>query len=223
MGSLGVTRIRIGLVLALLGVAGGHAGIHGGDVLWSSPVVVVIDPGHGGSDPGAISRSGDLEKDLTLSVARLVALEASRDPGLRVVLTRENDRFVELADRAAKARQVGAALFVSLHANAYSDPSVSGIETFVDEAAPCGGRSEQLAALLQRNVLAVMGSKDRGVRRASLFLWRLSIPAALVEMGFMTHTAENRALHDVERQKGLARAILSAVRAFLGGEPTSQR
>lgn len=211
------SRLRWALLIAVLGAGLGSLAIGGGGVVGRAPVVVVIDAGHGGEDPGAISRLGNLEKHLTLTMARLVATEALKHPELHVILTRNDDRFVELADRAAKAREVKAALFVSLHANAYSDPSVRGVETFVDEKAAPGSKSETLAACLQRHVLAATGSKDRGVRRAPLYLSRLTIPAALVEMGFMSHAEENALLHKPEVQRKIAAAIVAAIAEFVAG------
>jgi N-acetylmuramoyl-L-alanine amidase len=91
---------------------------------------VVLDPGHGGSDPGAIGPSGVKEKDVALDIARKVAPLLVRD-GLLVVLTREDDRFVPLEDRTARANSFGADLFVSIHCNAAENRARHGVETYV--------------------------------------------------------------------------------------------
>jgi len=180
--------------------------------------VVVIDAGHGGEDPGAVGADGTREKDVTLAVARLVQMAALADPTIQVVLTRDSDVFVALADRARMANQRRAALFVSLHVNACSDPSVCGVETYIDAKQPGDGASARLAAALQTRVAWVMGSRDRGVRAASLFITRAAMPAALVEMGFITNFQERGALRNLARQKEVAAAVYAGIRAFLADE-----
>jgi N-acetylmuramoyl-L-alanine amidase len=91
---------------------------------------VVIDPGHGGTDPGAIGPAGTREKDVTLDVARRVAPLLTRD-GLTVLLTREDDRFIPLEDRMARANAFPADLFVSIHCNAAENHVRHGVETYV--------------------------------------------------------------------------------------------
>jgi len=94
------------------------------------PFILVLDPGHGGKDPGA-SRKGVAEKDIVLSLAKTIrARAAARYPNITVVLTREDDRFVPLEERAVIANRHDGDLFVSLHTNAYSDPEVGGVEVY---------------------------------------------------------------------------------------------
>jgi N-acetylmuramoyl-L-alanine amidase len=91
---------------------------------------VVLDPGHGGRDPGARGVSGDIEKEITLAIAALVAEQLADDRQIRVVLTRIDDTYVSLEQRTAIANAEGADLFVSIHANASENPRLSGIETY---------------------------------------------------------------------------------------------
>lgn len=91
---------------------------------------VVIDPGHGGKDNGASSRSGLKEKDLALKVSKLVASKVRNELGLKCVLTRETDVFLPLEERTAIANTSGADLFISIHANAHKDRSINGLETY---------------------------------------------------------------------------------------------
>jgi len=91
---------------------------------------VVVDPGHGGTDPGAIGPAGVREKEVTLDVAHKVAPLLARD-GLTVILTRDDDRFVPLEDRAARANAFGADLFISIHCNAAENHMRHGVETYV--------------------------------------------------------------------------------------------
>jgi len=90
---------------------------------------VCIDPGHGGKDPGAISRWGTREKNLVLAVARMLARELGAR-GFETVMTRSSDVFVELDERPVVAERLGADVFISIHANACRDPSVRGIEVY---------------------------------------------------------------------------------------------
>ncbi len=158
---------RLIVVLGLLGVALGVVAIGIGGPPAPPPLrVVVIDAGHGGEDPGAVGADGTREKDVTLAVARLVQTAALADPTIQVVLTRDKDVFVELADRARMANQRRAALFVSLHVNACSDPSVCGVETYIDAKQPDDGASARLAAVLQARVTLCGLLGDRAGRSA---------------------------------------------------------
>lgn len=94
-------------------------------------LVVVIDPGHGGEDPGASGRRGVREKDVVLAIAKRLAAELERQPGIRPVLTRDGDYFISLNERREIARKARADLFVSIHADAYRDPSARGATVYV--------------------------------------------------------------------------------------------
>ncbi|HLN85244.1 MAG TPA: N-acetylmuramoyl-L-alanine amidase [Candidatus Limnocylindrales bacterium] len=101
---------------------------------------IVLDPGHGGKDPGAIGIGGSTEKDIVLSVAKKLAVKLRREMGVQVVLTRKDDRFVALEDRTAVANAEDADLFISLHMNASPNGDARGLETYyldntTDEAA----------------------------------------------------------------------------------------
>jgi len=94
-------------------------------------LVIAIDAGHGGQDPGARGANGSREKDLTLAVARELARQVNATPGLRAYLTRDVDVFIPLAQRYQKARAAKADLFVSIHADAFTNPAASGSSVFV--------------------------------------------------------------------------------------------
>jgi N-acetylmuramoyl-L-alanine amidase len=93
-------------------------------------IIVAIDPGHGGEDPGAHGRRGTYEKNVTLAIARKLKAMMDQEPNLRGVLTRDGDYFVPLYQRVVKARKVDADLFVSIHADAYGNPNASGSSVF---------------------------------------------------------------------------------------------
>ncbi len=144
---------------------------------------VVLDPGHGGRDPGAVGIGGLQEKqvvnDITPQVAAIL-----REQGVNVVLTRESDYELDLAPRVQIAERANATIFVSIHANAISmsRPDVNGIETFYSSAA-----GQRLANTVHTSVLAEMGMRDRRVRSARFYVIRnTSMPAILVETGFVT-------------------------------------
>jgi N-acetylmuramoyl-L-alanine amidase len=94
------------------------------------PIIVAIDPGHGGEDPGAIGRRGTREKDVTLAIARKIRSLIDRERGMRTMLTRDDDYFVPLNTRVEKARRVQADLFVSIHADAFNTPQARGSSVF---------------------------------------------------------------------------------------------
>jgi len=94
-------------------------------------VTIALDPGHGGEDPGAIGRSGSREKDVVLSIAKRLKAKIEEQPNMRVMLTRDGDYFVPLHVRVQKARKVQADLFVSIHADAWVEPTARGSSVFV--------------------------------------------------------------------------------------------
>jgi len=94
-------------------------------------VTIVLDPGHGGEDPGAVGRGGSYEKHVTLSVAKRVKAKIDAVPNMRAVLTRNADYFIPLGQRVSRARRLQADLFVSIHADAFLKPTARGSSVFV--------------------------------------------------------------------------------------------
>lgn len=97
---------------------------------WSRKITIAIDPGHGGEDPGAIGASGSREKDITLKVAKKLKARIDSDPNMRAVLTRDGDYFIPLHGRVMKARKMQADLFISIHADAFTNPAARGSSVF---------------------------------------------------------------------------------------------
>ena len=183
------------------------------------PPLIAVDPGHGGSDPGARGVTGVLEKDVNLSIGLLVD-QLLRDVGLRTLLTRDDDSYPTLQERTDLANQAGAAIFVSIHNNASGDPTSSGTETFywgtTDSYSVEGKR---LADAIQRNLIASLGSVDRGARIhwSSLHVLRESLmPAALVEVGFLTNAVEEAKLRDPVYLQAAAAGIVKGIIEYLG-------
>jgi N-acetylmuramoyl-L-alanine amidase len=177
---------------------------------------VVIDPGHGGPDPGAIGIGGLREKDVVLDVSLQVA-QLLQARGVQVTLTRTSDIDLDLPPRVSIANGSGSDAFVSIHANALSmaRPDVNGVETFHFS----GGRSQMLAGALQSRMMAVSpGSPNRGVKQGRFFVIRRTVmPAALVEMGFVTGAIDAPRLANPDFRRRMALAIAAGILDFLGG------
>jgi N-acetylmuramoyl-L-alanine amidase len=126
-------------------------------------VTVVIDPGHGGEDPGAIGHGGSYEKHVTLSIARRLKAKIDAQPNMRAVLTRDGDFFIPLGQRVAKARKVKADLFVSIHADAFIKPTARGSSVFV--LSENGASSTAARWLAQKeNAADLIGGVNLGVK-----------------------------------------------------------
>jgi N-acetylmuramoyl-L-alanine amidase len=126
-------------------------------------VTIVIDPGHGGEDPGAVGRGGSLEKNVTLAIARRLKARIDATPNMRAVLTRDGDYFIPLGQRVAKARRVKADLFVSVHADAWIKPTARGSSVFV--LSENGATSSAARWLADReNAADLIGGVNLGVK-----------------------------------------------------------
>ena len=167
---------------------------------------VVIDPGHGGKDPGATSVLGTREKDMVLEVARMVAAELTAQ-GVEVIMTRSDDRFIELEDRPAIAARVRADLFVSIHADAAANRLAAGFTAYVDNS-PSKGSLAAANAILRRMCDNCSPTPSRGVKNASYrVLVGSRTPAVLIELGFLTNRAEAALLGSPGYQRSAAHAI----------------
>ncbi len=175
---------------------------------------VVIDPGHGGPDPGAVGIGGLRETDVVLDVSLQVA-QLLQARGVSVSLTRTSEVDVDLPPRVALANNIGAQVFVSLHANALSmsRPDVNGVETFYFQ----GGNSQRLASMIQDRLMAVSpGTPDRGARPGRFYvIRRTTMPSALVEMGFVTGSIDAPRLADPNFRRRLAQAVATAILEYL--------
>ncbi|NJJ38004.1 N-acetylmuramoyl-L-alanine amidase [Paenibacillus apii] len=192
---------------------GGNAGGISGE----GKPVVVLDAGHGGSQPGAISAAGRVEKDFNLAVILKAGALLQSDGRMTVIFTRSDDVTLGLQDRVKVAEEAGANVFVSLHANAMPTTAsnwnkVNGSETYYT-------RSESLpfARIMHKHLVEGTGFKDNGVRAKSLHVTReTSMPAVLLEAGYLTNPAEEAALYTEELQNSLAREIAAGIIEYLG-------
>jgi N-acetylmuramoyl-L-alanine amidase len=169
---------------------------------------VVIDAGHGGKDPGAISVRGFYEKTVNLSVARKVAARLKQS-GLKVILTRNNDRFIELDRRAEIANEYRADLFVSIHADSSLNRTHKGYSVYVARQA-CAN-SQKVARAIARN-LHKISPDGNGIKQADYrVLVKTRMPAVLVEMGYISNHGEAAIIATDSFQKSVAGAICAGI------------
>lgn len=174
-------------------------------------VVVVIDPGHGGRDPGAIGIGGLREKDVVLDISLQVS-SILEQQGVQVIMTRTDDREIDLEPRVQLAERVNATLFVSIHANAInmSRPDVNGVETYYYS------NGWGLARAIHNSILQYTGARDRRVRQANFYvLRRTSMPAVLVEVGFVTGAEDASRLAEPAFRTQMAQAIAYGIIQYL--------
>ncbi|NEO87054.1 MAG: N-acetylmuramoyl-L-alanine amidase, partial [Spirulina sp. SIO3F2] len=173
--------------------------------------LVVIDPGHGGRDPGAIGIGGLREKDVVLPISLEISRTLQRQ-GVQVIMTRSDDRYVTLAGRTQIANRARADIFVSIHANAISlsRPDVNGVETYYYTS---GGR---LAQTIHQSILNNVSIGNRGVKRARFYVLRhSSMPAVLVEVGFVTGRQDAPRLANPAFRSQMAQAIARGILLYL--------
>ncbi len=195
----------------------------GGDALSKAVMghTVVIDPGHGGSDTGAIGPSGACEKDVALAVS-LRTRDLLTKAGAHVVMTRTDDVDVAYAGSSAsrelQARVDAAAaheeaeLFLSVHCNSFSNPDAHGMETYYY---PKTDADERFATLLNEELAAAGGLYNRGVKYAHFYVLKHSdIPASLAELGFISNPEEEQLLTDPAYQETLAQALFRAIARY---------
>ena len=177
---------------------------------------VVIDPGHGGPDPGAVGIGGLRETDIVLDVGLQVA-QLLQARGVQVLMTRTSEVDVDLPPRVSLANSSNADVFVSIHANALSmaRPDVNGVETFYFQS----GSSLRLAQEIQSQIMAISpGTPDRGARPGRFFVIRRTVmPAVLTEMGFVTGSLDSPRLADPNFRRRLAVAVATGILSFLQG------
>jgi N-acetylmuramoyl-L-alanine amidase len=174
-------------------------------------VLVVIDPGHGGKDSGAPGLGGLLEKDVVLPISTKLA-RILEENGVQVVLTRDADFFVELQGRVDIAKRVNATLFVSIHANSVDNrPEVNGLELYYFDSGY--GLAESVRQKILENISTL---KNRGTRKARFYVLRKnSMPAILVETGYMSGREDNPRLGSSEYQSRMAEGIASGILNYL--------
>jgi N-acetylmuramoyl-L-alanine amidase len=183
----------------------------------SEKILVTIDPGHGGKDPGAIGLNELREVDVILPISLRVS-KILEEKGVATQLTRDSDYFVGLDERVVMSRKAGASIFVSIHANSIDNrPDVNGLETYHYH------RGLELANIVHSNIARLLGEDhddpllDRGVRTARFLVLRKSeIPAILVEVGYLTSPIESPKLANEKYRDRMADAIAQGILEYLG-------
>lgn len=173
---------------------------------------IVVDPGHGGHDPGTIAVNGGYEKDVNLSVASKLAGILQRQ-GHQVTMTHQGGPYIELESRAEVANRQNADLFVSIHSDSIADPSIQGFTVYIANAA--SQESQQAAQAIVR-ALKTTGEQSHGVRREDYrVLVRTTGPAVLIELGYLSNPREAQRLQDSAFQRRLAVAIAAGIGDYL--------
>lgn len=199
--------------------------------------IIVLDPGHGGRDPGARSRRGQEEKDLSLDIA-VHARKILANAGYHVYLTRDSDRFLTLDERCEKARKWEADLFVSIHMNSSADRATSGRETFILSAAGHQSTNDQgtpdrasrlshpgnrhdaanviLGYYVHKNMMKTIPGTDRGLKRARFHVLKNApCPSVLVECGFLSNADEDQQFAGVAYRRKAAQALATGILDYL--------
>ena len=162
---------------------------------------IVIDAGHGGKDPGAASSRGGNEKGINLEVAQQIA-QVLRDKGYRVIMTRNNDEFIELEERAAIANRSHADIFVSIHADSSAKSNTNGFTVYVERSS--SRASKDLASAIDDR-MAQTGISSNGTKKADYrVLTHTGCPAVLIELGYLSNYWEAKQLKNDDMQKRLA-------------------
>lgn len=185
---------------------------------------VVIDPGHGGADPGKIGVNGAEEKDINLKIAKKVK-KILEDKGVRVVMTREEDKMLsesgegshkvqDMKERVRLINDTAPDLTVSIHQNSYSGEEVHGAQVFYYTHSAEG---EKMAEIMQKSLLSVDRDNHRQAKADSTYylLRRTEVPTIIVECGFLSNHEEAEKLVSGEYQKQVAKAIVKGIETCL--------
>ena len=188
-------------------------------------VTIVVDPGHGGPDTGAIGATGSYEKNNTLAIGLNLA-GVLRSAGARVILTRSTDvtpavgTYSERSDLQARtkmANDLKANLFISIHNDSFSNPATSGTTTYYSSASPVVAQSKALADCIQSKLVTSIALTNRGVKDANFYVIKNSkMPAVLVEVGFISNPAEEKLLKSTDFQSKAVSGIYQGILKFEG-------
>ena len=182
---------------------------------------VLIDPGHGGNDKGTQSKDGKvLEKDVSLILSKRIANKLSQQEDVQVIISRTDDKYVSLADRAIFANSQNVDLLISVHLNAESGGNTAnGVETYYKKGTQDG--SDKLADSIQKSIKSYIDVRDRGIREDTFQVLRDSnMPSVLIECGFLTNPEETKKLLSQEYQESLTEGIVQGILSYLDSTQT---
>lgn len=173
---------------------------------------IVVDAGHGGTDSGA-SANGLAEKNVTLDVAKRLQLKLAAE-GAKVTMTRSGDTYPSLNERAALANRIGADVFVSIHINAAGTSAAYGTETYWNSQY-ASADSRELATYIQNEMVAELGTRDRGVKEAGFVVIKeTKMASALAELAFVTNSADANKLKSATYRDKAAKAIFDGISTY---------
>lgn len=182
-------------------------------------MLVVIDPGHGGQDPGATTKDGVQEKDLNLDVSmRLKALLEGM--GFKTIMTRQDDTLIDLYKRAEIANEANADLYMSVHFNAHTSASIYGVETlyYPSEKNELDNRDNYTyAKIIQEEMLKELNTADRGLdpRDKLVVIRETKMPAVIAELGFMTNSNEKALITTEAYRQKCAQALANGIKRYV--------
>ncbi|MFA6418426.1 MAG: N-acetylmuramoyl-L-alanine amidase [Candidatus Margulisiibacteriota bacterium] len=175
---------------------------------------IIIDPGHGGDDPGATACNGIQEKYLTLATARRVAA-LLREAGATVYMTRNEDRRSSLSDVTNFANKTRADIFISIHYNSTYSREIAGTETYYYNPV-----SRRFAEIMHESLIRGVGRKDRGLRRVRFFTVKhATMPAVLLEPAFLSNNEEADLARSAEFEERIAKSIKKGVELYFRNSP----
>ena len=188
--------------------------------------IIVLDAGHGGKDPGAVSENNLYEKNVTLKIINYTN-ELFNNCDIKVYCTRTTDKYITLQDRAGFAKKVNADMFISLHLNSSEYKSAQGTEVYYckanNAATKYGLTSNKMAKILANNLYVAMDTKLRGVINNDYYVVKYnSVPAVLIELGFMSNNEDRAKLVDKLYQQKAAKAIYESVIEIFSAYPTGR-
>ncbi|MGG0720096.1 N-acetylmuramoyl-L-alanine amidase [Robertmurraya massiliosenegalensis] len=171
--------------------------------------LIMLDPGHGDTDPGAVG-NGLQEKDIVLDIAKRVNSKLSGSLA-KVAMTRQTDVFIPLADRVKQAESQGANIFVSFHVNSFTNDSAKGTETYYNTT-NASGKSKELAEKIQQELVKALGTNDRGVKTANFVVIKeTTMPSVLVEIAFISNPDDAKKLASSTYRQKAADAIYKGI------------
>jgi N-acetylmuramoyl-L-alanine amidase len=174
-------------------------------------VKIMIDAGHGGKDPGSPGASEREEKQYTLSIANKVYELLLLESGVLPILTRKDDSYMTTDDRVAMANREVVDLFISLHANSFTNKNTRGTETFY-----YNNNSMLLATILHEHILQATGFIDRNVRRMDYkVIKETTMPAVLLEIGYMSNATEELIMMSEQMQEKVAASIANGIKQYM--------
>ena len=190
--------------------------------------IVVLDAGHGGYDNGA-SKNGTKEKNLNYTIIYTLMKDyfTSNAPDTKVYWTRTTDTFITLANRAAFASKVGADMFISLHMNSATNSSANGTEVYYssnnNSKSFSGITSKTMATLMNNNLVAGLGTNNRGVKKANFYVIKNNtVPAILIELGFLSGSSDYSKLVNPVFQKNSTKIIYDTINQIFTNYPTGR-